>query len=90
MITYDYIIQIFRMIRYDNEKILCSEKTNLYLKKQMTGGLYMKTNRWISSKQHIGQTKIGLLCKITGAGVTVCLFNPSENMNQYVQVVYIE
>ena len=50
----------------------------------------MNTNRWISSKQHIGQTKIRLLCKITGAGVMVCLFNPSENMNRYVQGVYIE
>ena len=56
----------------------------------MTGGLYMNTNRWISSKQHIGQTKIGLIGKITGAGVMVCLFDPSENMNRYVQGVYIE
>ena len=37
--------------------------------------------------QHISKTKIGLhvLGKITGAGVMVCLFDPSENMNRYVQ-----
>ena len=31
-----------------------------------------------------GQTKIGILGKITEARVMVCLFNPSENMNWYV------
>ena len=81
MITCDYIIQIFRMIRYDNAKILYSKKTNLYLNKQMTDGSYVNANRWMSSDQHIGQTKIGLLGKITEAWVMVCLFNPSENMN---------
>ena len=78
------------MSRYDNAKNLCSKKTNLYLNKQMTSGLYVHANRWMSSNQHIGQTKIGLLGKITGAGVMVCLFDPSENMNRYVQGVYIE
>ena len=63
MITYDYIIQIFRMISYDIAKILYSKKTN---------------------------TKIGILGKITEARVMVCLFNPSKNMNWYVQGVYIE
>ena len=29
----------------------------------MTGGLYMNANRWMSSNQCIGQTKIGLLSK---------------------------
>ena len=32
----------------------------------------MNANWWMSSNQHIGQTKIGLLGKITGAGVMVC------------------
>ena len=44
----------------------------------------------MSSNQHIGQTKIGLLGKITGARVMVCLFDPSENMNPYIQGVYIK
>ena len=58
----------------------------------MTGGLYVNANWWMSSNQHIGQTKIGIhvLGKITEARVMVCLFNPSENMNWYVQGVYIE
>ena len=47
----------------------------------MTGGLKVNANWWMSSNQHIGQTKIGILGKITGARVMVCLFNPSENMN---------
>ena len=60
----------------------------------MTGGLYVNANWWMSSNQHIGQhigqTNIGILGKITEARVMVCLFNPSENMNWYVQGVYIE
>ena len=40
--------------------------------------------------QHIGQIKIGILGNITEARVMVCLFNLSENMNWYVQGVYIE
>ena len=70
MITFDYIIQTFRMISYGNAKILYSKKTtsNYHLNKQMTGGLYVNANRWMSSNQHIGQTKIGLLGKITGLG----------------------
>ena len=79
MITYDYIIQIFRMISYDIAKILYSKKTSKYLNKQMTGGLYVNANWWMSSNQHIDQTKIGILGKITEARVMVCLFNPSEN-----------
>ena len=41
----------------------------------MTDGLYMYVNVywWMSSNQHIGQTKIGLLGKITGARVMVSL-----------------
>ena len=56
----------------------------------MTGGLYVNANWWMSSNQHIGQTKIGILGKITEARVMVCLFNPSEIMNWYIQGVYIE
>ena len=56
----------------------------------MTGGLYVNANWRMSSNQHISQTKIGLLGKITGARVMVCFFDPSENMNWYVQVVYIK
>ena len=56
----------------------------------MTGSLYVKANGWMSSNQHIGQTKTELLGKLTGAWVMVCLFHPSENMNWYVQGEYIE
>ena len=68
MITFDYIIQTFRMISYGNAKILYSKMTtgNYHLHKQMTGGLYVNANRWMSLNQHIGQTKIGLPGKITG------------------------
>ena len=55
----------------------------------MTGDLYVNADWWMSSNQHIGQTKIGILGK-TGARVMVCLFNFSENMNWFVQGVYIE
>ena len=70
MITFDYIIQTFRMISYGNAKILYSKKTtgNYHLNQQMPGGLYVNANRWMSSNQHVGQTKIGLLGKITGLG----------------------
>ena len=79
------------MISYGNAKILYSKKTtgNYHLNKQMTGGLYVNGNRWMSSNEHIGQTKIGLLVR-SRAWVMVCLFSPSENMNPYVQGVYIE
>ena len=56
----------------------------------MTSGLYVNANWWMSSNQHIGQTKIGILGKITESRVMVCLFNPSEIMNWYVQGVYID
>ena len=53
------------MISYGNAKILYSKQTtgNYHLNKQMTGGLYVNANRWMSSNQHIG-----LLGKITGFG----------------------
>ena len=56
----------------------------------MTGSLYVSANWWMSSNQHIGQTKIRILGKITGTRIMVCPFNPSENMNRYVQGVYME
>ena len=56
----------------------------------MTGGLYVNANGWMNYNQHIDQTKTGLLGKLTGAWVMVFLFDPSENMNRYVQGGYIE
>ena len=52
------------------QKSCIQKKTtgNYHLNKQMTGGLYVNAKRWMSSNQHIGQTKIGLLGKITGLG----------------------
>ena len=50
----------------------------------MTDVLYVNGDWWMSSNQHIGQTKIGILGKTQGLG------SSSENMYWFVQGVYIE